>query len=60
MDSENIMNIPNLNMAKQSASYLYDYLRNNEDDGNYIYEATDDAATRYNCWDEIGESIYEE
>jgi hypothetical protein len=60
LDSEEVMHIPHLNAAKQSASYLYDYLRNNEDNENYINEAPDNAATRYNLWTEIAEEIYEE
>lgn len=60
LDSEDVMHIPHLDPAKQSASYLYDYLRNVEDNGNYINETPDNAETRFNLWTEIGDAIYEE
>ncbi|MCH8261688.1 MAG: hypothetical protein IIA77_01380 [Proteobacteria bacterium] len=60
LDSKEVMHIPHLDTAKHSASYLYDYLRNIEDNGNYINEAPDNAETRFNLWTEIGEAIYEE
>ncbi|MFB3091276.1 MAG: hypothetical protein ACE1ZG_08050 [Gammaproteobacteria bacterium] len=60
LDSEEVMHVPHLDAAKQSASYLYDYLRNIEDNGNYINEAPDNAETRFNRWTEMGEAIYEE
>ena len=60
LDSDEVMHIPYLDVAKRSASYLYDYLRNYEDNGNYINEAQDNVETRFNCWTEIGEAIYDE
>src|SRR4030042_2854823 len=43
LDSEEIMNIPRLDVAKNSISYLYNYLLTHEDEGDYFIDAPKDA-----------------
>lgn len=59
LDSEEQMQIPKLHVARQSAAYLYDYLRANEDEGDFFIDAPDTASTLYTRFMNEGKLIYE-
>jgi hypothetical protein len=59
LDSEKVMNIPKqLLIVQQSASYLYDYLLANEDEGNFFPDTPASASSFYNRSLKEGESVY--
>ena len=59
LDSEEQMQIPKLHVAHQSAAYLYDYVRANEDEGDFFIDAPDTASTLYTRFMNEGKLIYE-
>ncbi len=58
LDSEETMHIPNLDVARSTASYLYDYLLANEDEGSYFADAPRKASTLYEKYLKEGKSVY--
>ena len=60
LDSEERMNIPKLLIAQQSAAYLYDYLRSNEDEGGFFIDAPDTASSFSMRFMNEGKSVYRE
>ena len=58
LDSDEIMHIPTLTIAEKSISYLYDYLRAHEDDGNFFIDAPIKAATFYADRMKEGKLVY--
>ena len=59
LDSEEIMHIPNnLILAQKSVSYLYDYLRANEDEADFFVDAPKKASTFYDHHLRDGKSAY--
>ena len=60
LDSKETMHIPTLTVARKSASYLYDYLRTHEDEGDFFSDAPNKASTFYrNCLKEA-RSVYDQ
>lgn len=47
LDSDLVMDIPKLSFAQKSASYLYDYLLANEDEGDFFHGLPDRASSYY-------------
>jgi hypothetical protein len=60
LDSEEIMNIPRLDVAKNSISYLYNYLLTHEDEGDYFIDAPKDASGFYRSVLKEGLAVYGE
>lgn len=60
LDSEEVMHVPKLTAAQQSVSYLFDYLRAHEDEGNFFNDAPAKAATFYARFLKEGKSAYED
>lgn len=58
LDSDKKMNIPRLDIAKKSVSYLYDYLLSNEDEGDYFIDAQRSASRFYKNIQKEGKAIY--
>jgi hypothetical protein len=58
LDSEEIMHIPTLTVTGKSISYLYDYLRAHEDEGNFFIDAPIKASAFYEDRMKEGKSIY--
>ncbi len=58
LDSEETMHIPEFDVARRSASYLYDYLLANEDEDNYFSDAPRKASTFYQKYLKEGKSVY--
>ena len=58
LDSEEVMQIPKLTVAKKSVSYLYDYLRTYEDEGDFFIGAPKSASTFYSSFLKEGKSVY--
>jgi hypothetical protein len=61
LDKEKTMHIPNnLHIAHQSAAYLYDYMRDHEDEGDFFIDAPDTALSFYMCFLNEGKLEYRE
>ncbi len=60
LDSKETMHIPKLEVAQNSVSYLYDYLRTYEDEGNFFVDAPKKASTFYEDYLEEGKLVYDE
>ena len=58
LDTVEIMNIPKLNVAKMSASFLYDYLLTNEEEDNCFHDAPSKAIRFYNQFHLQGKRVY--
>ena len=58
LDSEEVMNIPTLLVARKSVSYLFDYLRANEEEDNCFYDAPRKASHLYAQYCSQGKLIY--
>ncbi len=59
LDSENMMQIPMLDIALQSTMYLYNYLRAHEDEGDFFIDAPDSALTVYTIFINEGKLVME-
>lgn len=60
LDSDMIMHIPKLDVARKSAAYLYDYLLAKEDEGDFFLDAPSKASTFYQRFLKEGKSVYDE
>jgi len=60
LDSEETMHIPKLDVARKSTTYLYNYLRAHEDEGNYFADAPKKASAFYRRFLKEGKSVYDE
>ncbi len=60
LDSEETMHIPKLDVAHKTASYLYDYLLANEDEGGYFADAPRKASTFYQKYLKEAKSVYDQ
>jgi hypothetical protein len=61
LDSDKTMYIPNnLILAQKSVAYLYDYIRSNEDEGDFFNDAPTKASTFYELHLRIGKLVYDE
>ena len=61
LDSDEKMYIPsNLTLAQKSVAYLYDYIRANEDEGDFFNDAPRKASTFSEHHLRYGKSVYDE
>lgn len=58
LDLDEKFDIPNLDIAKESVLYLYDYLLNQEDDGGYFVDGPPKAASFYKEAIKEGQVVY--
>ena len=58
LDSEEVMNIPKLSVARKGVSYLYDYLLANEEEDNCFHDAPQNASLLYEQYYSLGNMIY--
>jgi len=58
LDSEEVMNIPNLKVARKSVSFLYDYLLANEEEDDCFHDAPPKASCFYRHFYSQGRKIY--
>ena len=58
LDSEEVMNIPKLAVARKGVSYLYDYLLANEEEDNCFHDAPRNASLLYEQYYSLGNMIY--
>jgi hypothetical protein len=58
LDSEKIMHIPRLRLARKCVAYLYDYLLRIEDNRNVLHDAERSAARFYAVWVREGRYVY--
>ena len=59
LDLEEVMYIPRLTGVQKSVSYLYDYLRAHEDEGDFFVDAPAKASAFYARFTREGKSVYE-
>jgi hypothetical protein len=57
LDSEEVMNIPKLRVARTSVSFLYDYLLANEEEDNCFHDAPSKASRLYHQFYSQGQRI---
>lgn len=61
LDSEKTMYIPNnLTLAQKSVAYLYDYIRANEDEGDFFNDAPGKASAFFEHHFKYGKTLYNE
>ena len=60
LDLDKIMQIPRLQIARQSVAYLHDYLLSHEDDGGFFPEAPPKAARFYQLRANEAKEVYTE
>lgn len=60
LDSDLKMQIPNLDVARNSIVYLYDYILANEDEGDFFNDAPSSASSQYIRFAKEGKAVYEE
>ena len=58
LDSEEVMNIPKLSVARKGVSYLYDYLLANEEEDNCFHDAPQNASLLYEQYFSLGNMVY--
>lgn len=58
LDSEEVMNIPKLRVARKSVSFLYKYLLANEEEGNCFHDAPPKASQFYKLHYSQGRKVY--
>jgi len=58
LDSKDIMNIPKLRTAKDSVSFLYDYLLKNEEQDDCFHDAPENASRYYIKCYSTGRDVY--
>ncbi|KLU23125.1 hypothetical protein EOS_27300 [Caballeronia mineralivorans PML1(12)] len=58
LDDEQVMTLPQLDMAKMSAVYLYTYLLENEDEGDVFVDAPQNAAEWFNRFSDETRAVY--
>ena len=58
LDSEETMNIPILDITKNSVSFLYDYLLQHEVEGDFFVDARGNASEFYDSFLREGISVY--
>jgi hypothetical protein len=58
LDSEEVMNIPKLKIAKKSVLFLYSYLLANEDETNSFHDAPPKATCLYRQFYSQGRKVY--
>ena len=58
LDDENVMNIPKLRVARESVSFLYDYLLTNEEESNCFLDAPPSALRFYKKFSSQGQEVY--
>lgn len=59
LDSDLVMQIPELNVVLKSVSYLYDYLRNNEDESNALGRFQQSASSYFDSSSRQARSVYQ-
>jgi hypothetical protein len=59
LDSDEIMHIPKLEVARSSVSYLYEYLRAHEDEEDSFIDAPTNASDFYARFSKEGNSVYD-
>ncbi len=61
LDSDKTMYIPsNLTLAQKSVEYLYDYIKANEDEGDFFNDALTNATAFYEQHLRYGKAVYNE
>lgn len=58
LDSEEVMNIPKLKVARNSVSFLYSYLLANEEEANCFHDAPPKASCFYRQFYSQGRKVY--
>ena len=58
LDDEQVMTLPLLTVARASTIYLYNYLRQNEDDGDAYVDAAADPADFYSRYFDEAAAVY--
>ena len=58
LDSEEVMNIPKLSVARKGVSYLYEYLLANEEEDNCFHDAPQNASLLYEQYYSLGNMVY--
>ncbi len=58
LDSEEVMNIPKLRIARKSVSFLYGYLLANEEEDNCFHDAPPKASHFYRLFYSQGRKVY--
>ena len=58
LDTEEVMHIPILRTARQSASFLYEYILHHENEGDIFHDAPQSASTFYRLFFEEGKVAY--
>ncbi len=58
LDSEEVMNIPKLRVARKSVSFLYEYLLANEEEDNCFHDAPPKASRFYRLFYAQGRKVY--
>jgi hypothetical protein len=58
LDSDLVMDIPELSFAQKSASHLYDYLLANEDESDFFHGLPKGASSYYDHALKEGQSVY--
>ena len=59
LDSDLKMQIPDLELARKSVSYLYDYILANEDEGDFFIDAPHNASSHYARFAKEGKEVHE-
>lgn len=58
LDSEEVMNIPKLKVARKSVSFLYEYLLANEEEDNCFHDAPQKTTRFYRLFYSQGRKVY--
>lgn len=59
LDLDEVMHIPYLSVGRKAVAYLYDYLRDHEDEGNFFSDASDTADDFYAARAKEGVAVYD-